>query len=138
MTDFQLNFPPNSDNPLVVAFDMPKDQSYRAEFYINGWNYGKIIPEIGPQDEFPVPPGILNTNGKNRLAIAVHGMMDNNNVFGDLRLKVLNSYTFSGEKWVQTEAPDFDQKVRSCVFCTNAPQQLTLCTCQVYGSSTGW
>lgn len=112
MTDFELNFPKNSDNPVVLAFDMPKDQSYRAEFYINGWNYGKVIPELGPQDEFPVPPGILNTNGQNRLAIAVHGMMEKDNVFGDLSIKVLNSYTFGGKQWTQTEAPEFDRKVR--------------------------
>ncbi|OZJ04706.1 hypothetical protein BZG36_02538 [Bifiguratus adelaidae] len=118
MTEFELNFPENSDNPLVVVFDMPKDQSYRAEFYINGWNYGKVIPELGPQDEFPVPPGILNTNGKNRLAIAVLGIREVNNTFGDLRLKVLNSYVFSGKLWTQTEAPDFDEKV--------------------YGTSSGW
>ena len=97
---------------------MPKGQSYRAEFYVNGWNYGKVIPNLGPQDEFPVPPGILNTNGENRLAIAVHGMLDEDNVFSDVQLKVLNSYTFSGDQWTQTKAPSFDEKV--------------------YGTSTGW
>ncbi|KAI8072324.1 glycoside hydrolase superfamily [Gongronella butleri] len=112
MTDFKLDFPSGSDNPVVVVFDKPKgDQKYRVEFYVNGWNYGKVIPDLGPQFEFPVPPGILNTNGKNHLAIAVHGLNAKDNTFAPVHLKVLNSYTYGGKQWKQVPAPSFDAKI---------------------------
>ncbi|KAI8099290.1 beta galactosidase [Halteromyces radiatus] len=111
-TDFKLDFPKGTDNPVVVTFDKPDDkQLYRAEFYINGWNFGKVIPNLGPQFEFPVPPGILNTNGNNHLAIAVHGLNDKDNTFAPVQLKVLNSYSFGGSSWKQVKAPSFDEKV---------------------------
>ncbi|KAI8066617.1 glycoside hydrolase superfamily [Gongronella butleri] len=111
-TNFTLNFPKNTDNPLVVSFDKPAaDEHYRAEFFLNGWNFGKLVTDLGPQFDFPVPPGILNTNGVNHLAIAVHGLNKDANTFADVKLKVLASYTYGGPAWVQTEAPDFDEKV---------------------------
>ncbi|KAI8059005.1 glycoside hydrolase superfamily [Gongronella butleri] len=111
-TDFTLNFPKGTDNPVAVSFAKPdQNKHYRAEFYINGWNYGKLIPDLGPQFDFPVPPGILNTNGKNHIAIAVHGLNDKDNTFADVQLKILASYTYSGPEWIQTEAPDYDESV---------------------------
>lgn len=35
------------------------------------YQYGKFVPHIGPQTRFPIPPGILNTRGKNTLSVAI-------------------------------------------------------------------
>ncbi|KAI8072326.1 glycoside hydrolase superfamily [Gongronella butleri] len=111
-TDFTLDFPSGTDHPVAVSFDKPDaSQHYRAEFYINGWNFGKLIPDLGPQFDFPVPPGILDTQGRNRLAIAVHGTNAHNNTFPPVHLTILNSYTFGGLPWKNQKAPDFDPKI---------------------------
>jgi hypothetical protein len=39
--------------------------------FVNGWNMGQFIAHIGPQRTFVIPPGILNPNGENTVALAV-------------------------------------------------------------------
>ncbi|KAK7205085.1 hypothetical protein BZA70DRAFT_295563 [Myxozyma melibiosi] len=48
-----------------------KGVGIRAELFVNGWQFGKYISDLGPQDEFPIPPGILNTLGKNVVALQI-------------------------------------------------------------------
>jgi hypothetical protein len=38
---------------------------------VNGYQYGRINPYIGNQIDYPVPPGILDYNGDNTIAITV-------------------------------------------------------------------
>ncbi|TQV93411.1 hypothetical protein V2A60_010179 [Cordyceps javanica] len=62
------------DIPLAFAFDNSSTAAapaYRALLYVNGFQYGKYISNIGPQTEFPVPEGILNYNGENWLGISI-------------------------------------------------------------------
>lgn len=43
----------------------------RALLFVNGYQYGRFNPYIGNQIDFPVPPGILNYNGDNTIAVTV-------------------------------------------------------------------
>ena len=39
--------------------------------FLNGWNLGQYIADVGPQHTFVLPTGILNPAGSNTLALAV-------------------------------------------------------------------
>ena len=47
------------------------ERENRALIFVNGWNMGQFIAHIGPQRTFVIPPGILNPNGANTIALAV-------------------------------------------------------------------
>lgn len=60
------------DIPLSFVFDNVTDAApYRALLYVNGFQYGKYVSNIGPQTEFPVPQGILDYNGDNWVGVAL-------------------------------------------------------------------
>ncbi|KAK3987412.1 glycoside hydrolase superfamily [Cladorrhinum sp. PSN332] len=42
---------------------------YRVLLFVNGFQFGRYIPHIGPQTLFPVPEGILNYNGNNTISL---------------------------------------------------------------------
>ena len=44
---------------------------YRVLIFLNGWNMGQYIADVGPQHTFVLPTGILNPDGRNTLALAV-------------------------------------------------------------------
>ena len=74
-TSFRLNVPPADDASLGITIGDPSSPQspahYRALIFVNGWNAGQYIADVGPQHTFPVPSGILNVRGPNTLAIAV-------------------------------------------------------------------
>ena len=74
-TSFALDLPKGHDVQLGLAFgDTSKprsERSNRALIFVNGWNMGQFIANIGPQRTFVIPPGILNPNGQNTIALAV-------------------------------------------------------------------
>jgi hypothetical protein len=39
--------------------------------FLNGWNLGQYINDIGPQHDFVLPAGLLRSRGGNTLALAV-------------------------------------------------------------------
>ena len=45
--------------------------NYRALIFVNGWNMGQYIANVGPQHTFVIPNGVLNPDGQNTLAVAV-------------------------------------------------------------------
>ncbi|RKU43640.1 hypothetical protein DL546_004893 [Coniochaeta pulveracea] len=66
------------DIPLSFVFSnsttasSPSDSgAYRAWLYVNGWQFGRYVSNVGPQKEFPVPEGILNHDGDNWIGVAV-------------------------------------------------------------------
>lgn len=81
-TTFNLNLPPNSDVPLGIDIEDSTSLPYRALIFVNGWQMGIYANELGPQRTFPVPPGILNPNGVNTIAIAVLGEQGSANGIG--------------------------------------------------------
>jgi hypothetical protein len=74
-TQFRLDLPKGHDVQLGLAFgDTSKprsDRQNRALIFVNGWNMGQFIANIGPQRTFVIPPGILDPNGENTIALAV-------------------------------------------------------------------
>ncbi|KQV85213.1 beta-galactosidase [Massilia sp. Root351] len=74
-TSFALDLPKGHDVQLGLAFgDTGKprsERSNRALIFVNGWNMGQFAANVGPQRTFVIPPGILNPNGQNTIALAV-------------------------------------------------------------------
>jgi hypothetical protein len=46
-------------------------RAYRVQIFLNGWNMGQYINDVGPQHTFVLPNGVLRTRGRNTLALAV-------------------------------------------------------------------
>ena len=74
-TTFGLNIPAADDASLGITIGDPTTPrsaaNYRALLYVNGWNVGQYIANVGPQHTFIVPNGVLDPHGSNTLAIAV-------------------------------------------------------------------
>ncbi len=74
-TTFRLAIPRADDASLGLTIGDPtvpqSSADYRALIFVNGWNMGQYIADVGPQHTFVVPNGVLNPNGRNTLAIAV-------------------------------------------------------------------
>ncbi|MET3805079.1 beta-galactosidase GanA [Nakamurella sp. UYEF19] len=74
-TTFSLDEPTGVDASLGLTIGNPavpqSTGNYRALIYLNGWNIGQYIANVGPQHTFVMPNGILNPNGQNTLAISV-------------------------------------------------------------------
>lgn len=75
-TTFDLLLDADLDVPLGIKFSAPAGTIARVMFWINGYQYGKYVPHIGPQTVFPIPPGIINNRGKNKLALSLWAMTD--------------------------------------------------------------
>jgi hypothetical protein len=74
-TTFTLNVPWSDDASLGLTIGDPSTPrsaaDYRALIFVNGWNMGQYIANVGPQHTFVVPNGVLNPHGRNTVAIAV-------------------------------------------------------------------
>ncbi len=74
-TTFTLDVPRSDDASLGLTIGDPSTPrsaaNYRALIFVNGWNMGQYIANIGPQHTFVVPNGVLNPHGRNTVAIAV-------------------------------------------------------------------
>ncbi|OKL56020.1 putative beta-galactosidase A [Talaromyces atroroseus] len=68
---FKLDLPEGYDIPLYFVFGNTGNSSYRVQLYVNGYQFGKYVPQLGPQTEFPVPQGILNYQGENWVAVTL-------------------------------------------------------------------
>ena len=94
-TDVPLDLPKGHDIQLGLQFGDPsKPQSEphnRALIFINGWNMGNFISHIGPQRTFVIPPGILNPNGNNTIALAVTSDGLPKNALEPVKLLVLSA-----------------------------------------------
>lgn len=69
---FRLTAPGSSTNSSAFT---PTVQGYsnrvRVLLFVNGYQYGRFSPYIGNQIDFPVPPGILDYDGDNTIAVTV-------------------------------------------------------------------
>ncbi|RAQ71831.1 beta-galactosidase [Aspergillus flavus] len=95
-TSFPLNLPKGYDIPLrfVFAFNgstnVVHTRNYRCQLYVNGFQFGKFVNNLGPQTDFPVPEGILNYNGNNHIAVTLWGL-DGGAVLGPEGLQLVAS-----------------------------------------------
>lgn len=64
--ELPLNIPSGWDVPLSFTFtnysipDIPGNwvPAYRVQLFVNGYQFGKYVHNVGPQKSFPVPQGI--------------------------------------------------------------------------------
>ncbi|KAI4601805.1 hypothetical protein KJ359_010669 [Pestalotiopsis sp. 9143b] len=75
-TDFDLAIDEDLDVPLGFEFAAPEGTVARVMLWVNGYQYGKYVPQLGPQTRFPVPPGVINNQGRNRLAVSLWAQTD--------------------------------------------------------------
>ncbi len=74
-TTFDLRIPSGQDTSVGLTIGDPaKPRSggrYRVLIFLNGWNLGQYVADVGPQHTFALPTGILDPHGRNTLALAV-------------------------------------------------------------------
>ncbi|WP_405902199.1 beta-galactosidase [Streptomyces sp. NBC_00656] len=72
-TTVRLNLPRGADTAvgLRIDDDSAKADKYRVQIFVNGWNTGQYVNNVGPQKEFVIPAGFLKAQGENTLALAV-------------------------------------------------------------------
>ncbi|OCT47613.1 putative beta-galactosidase A [Cladophialophora carrionii] len=87
-TSFDLNIPTGWDFPMSFVFgnDTKPPVPYRAQLFVNGFQFGKYVNHIGPQTRYPVPQGILNYNGTNWLALTLWAHESGGAGLGDFEL----------------------------------------------------
>lgn len=77
--EIDLDIPAGWDVPLSFTFTNSSSAdaagssapSYRVQLYVNGYQFGKYVNNIGPQTSYPVPQGIWDYSGTNYIAFAL-------------------------------------------------------------------
>ncbi|MEN3360578.1 MAG: hypothetical protein V7637_4560, partial [Mycobacteriales bacterium] len=105
-TTFTLHLPAGQDVPLGIRLDDDPARHYRALIYVNGWQLGRYVNDVGPQHSFPVPPGILRTDGRNTLAIAVWNADASTGGLGKVSLEQYGDVT-TGLRVSDVDSPGF-------------------------------
>lgn len=70
----RLDYPSKEfDIPLSFNFENSTSSTatYRALLYVNGFQFGRYVSNVGPQTAFPVPEGILDYRGDNWIGLAI-------------------------------------------------------------------
>ncbi|MET7472884.1 beta-galactosidase [Streptomyces sp. NPDC005648] len=70
-TSFKLAVDSGIDASIGLVLDDDPGRAYRVQIFLNGWNMGQYINDVGPQHTFALPNGVLHTRGSNTLALAV-------------------------------------------------------------------
>ncbi|KAM0720179.1 hypothetical protein Q7P37_004315 [Cladosporium fusiforme] len=94
-TVFPLEIPRGYDVSMAFELAPGRERSaLRAQLYVNGYMFGKFIPFLGNQVEFPVAPGILNYIGDNTVGLSIWNQDDAEASVG-VGMKVLGVYESS-------------------------------------------
>lgn len=88
-TSFDLDIPKGWDVPLYLTItnNTETPAPYRVQLYVNGYQFGKYISNIGPQTKFPIPEGILDYHGTNWLGITLWSLDKDGAKVEDLSLE---------------------------------------------------
>ncbi|WP_339129181.1 beta-galactosidase [Streptomyces sp. f51] len=70
-TGFRLAVDSALDASIGLTLTDDQARAYRVQIFLNGWNMGQYINDVGPQHTFVLPNGVLRTRGHNTLALAV-------------------------------------------------------------------
>jgi beta-galactosidase GanA len=92
-TQFSLHVPQGVWAPLGLKLTPPGGgtpgpggQNFQTLIYLNGWLIGRYINNLGPQNTFYLPQGLLRTDGRNTLAIAEWSLADGAGGLGGVSL----------------------------------------------------
>lgn len=88
-TTFRLAVPGDVDASVGLTLQDDPYRAYRAQIFLNGWNMGQYINNVGPQHTFALPNGVLRTRGENTLALAVLSEFTTLSGPGEVRLTLL-------------------------------------------------
>ncbi|GAB3892086.1 hypothetical protein GCM10029964_066320 [Kibdelosporangium lantanae] len=108
-TTTRLDLPAGQDTSVGVEFTDSPQRNYRALLYVNGWQVGQYINNVGPQHSFPVPTGVLNPHGTNTIAIAVWNTDASTGGLGQVKLVTYGSYA-SSLHVNMNESPGYDPR----------------------------
>ncbi|MGW1795469.1 beta-galactosidase [Streptomyces sp. NPDC001984] len=90
-TTFKLSVPGGIDASVGLVLEDDPARAYRAQIFLNGWNMGQYVNDVGPQHTFVLPNGILRTRGTNTLALAVLSDGTTESGPGQVRLTLLGN-----------------------------------------------
>ncbi|MFI2639994.1 beta-galactosidase [Streptomyces sp. NPDC018610] len=90
-TTFRLAVPAGVDASVGLTLQDDPRRAYRAQIFLNGWNLGQYVNDVGPQHTFVLPNGILRTRGANTLALAVLSELTTEAGPGQVRLTLLGA-----------------------------------------------
>lgn len=106
-TNLPLDLPRGQDVSIAFELTTAPRAKLRAQLYVNGYRFGKIIPWFGNQIEFPgelalmvtncvltdlaVFPGILDYYGDNAIGLSIWSMGGNDSAV-DVKVKVLGTH----------------------------------------------
>ncbi|KAL1638462.1 hypothetical protein SLS56_000271 [Neofusicoccum ribis] len=91
-TEFALDVDEDLDAPIGLEVSIPDGTVARVQIFVNGYQYGKYLPHIGPQTRFPFPPGVLNNRGSNSLSLSVWAQEEGGVAFDKLELVLYGKY----------------------------------------------
>ena len=91
-TSVRLDLPAGQDTSLGLTLTDDPAHRYRAQLFVNGWLVGNYVNYLGPQHTFPVPNGILRTDGDNSIAIAVWNLDGSTGGLGPVALTDYGTY----------------------------------------------
>ena len=109
-TTFALHTPHNQDVMLQLAVASQRYQQGRSDksrtvMFVNGWNIGTWVGNVGPQTSFTIPAGFLNRNGNNDIAVAVTAEGPD---YGpdDMQLRLVGNW-LGAVPWEENAAPSY-------------------------------
>jgi beta-galactosidase GanA len=106
-TQVDLDLPEGQDTSIGLTFADDPARKYRVTMFVNGWQLGNYVNYRGPQRSFPIPNGILKTNGNNSIALAVWNLDGSTGGLGTVSLTTYGSYA-SSLKVAAVNSPAFD------------------------------
>ncbi|HSS00724.1 MAG TPA: beta galactosidase jelly roll domain-containing protein, partial [Kofleriaceae bacterium] len=92
-TTARLDLPKDQDISVGLRFTDDPSRHYRVLIFVNGWNVGQYINNLGPQRTFTLPEGILRHQGDNVIALAVWSADTSTGGLGQVTLEVLANHT---------------------------------------------
>uniref|UniRef100_V5ESD8 beta-galactosidase n=1 Tax=Kalmanozyma brasiliensis (strain GHG001) TaxID=1365824 RepID=V5ESD8_KALBG len=75
-TTFAFDAPPDADIGVSFVFRKLEGRRFRAQLYVNGWQMGRYVNNLGPQTVFPVHDGVLDLRGENVVGVSVWWLDD--------------------------------------------------------------
>lgn len=106
-TTARLDLPKGADTAvgLRIGDDSAKADKYRVQIFVNGWNTGQYVNNVGPQKEFVIPSGFLKAQGENTIALAITAEQTG---VGPDSVELVNQGTvLGGVAGAQNAAPDY-------------------------------